>query len=189
MPVWDARARAASEPPRFLPTLINVVVIRKWPGRDDDSGGKIVFLTHTAVQQPLQPFDDDDDRSLLENGWIKEAKQQRDLGHLPQKTGRAVRVPVVFTLRLFVLTTAYGCRVSQGSPGRSRSAGTAGSASSCSGPATRSSCVPSTATVSFMWRKTRGSWASRLKQLLPGIGTHQELLGQNGHGPYDNILG
>ncbi len=81
------------------------------------------------------------------------------LGHLPQKTGRAVRVPVVFTLRLFVLTTAYGCRVSQGSPGRSRSAGTAGSASSCSGPATRSSCVPSTATVSFMWR-THGSWAS-----------------------------
>jgi hypothetical protein len=31
------------------------------------------------VRQPLQPFDDDGDRSLLENGWIKEAKQQSDL--------------------------------------------------------------------------------------------------------------
>jgi len=64
------------------------------------------------VQQPLQPFDDAEDRSLLENGGIKEAKQQRDLDQLPQKTGRAVRVPVVFTLRLCVLTTAYSCRVS-----------------------------------------------------------------------------
>jgi len=28
----------------------------------------------------------------------------------------------------------------------------------------------------------------KLKQLLPGIGTHQELLGKNGHRPYDKIL-
>ena len=38
---------------------------------------------------------------------LKEAKQQWDLKHPPQKTARAVRVHVVFTLLLFALATAY----------------------------------------------------------------------------------
>jgi Transposase DDE domain len=82
-------------------------VVRKWHGRDYGPGGKIVFLTNASVQQPLTPFDDDDDRSLIENCCIKEAKQQWDLGHPPQKTERAVRVHVVFTLLMFALATAY----------------------------------------------------------------------------------
>ena len=59
------------------------------------------------MRRPLQPFDDDDDRSLIENCCIKEAKQQWDLGHPPQNTERAVRVRVVFTLLMFALATAY----------------------------------------------------------------------------------
>jgi hypothetical protein len=55
----------------------------------------------------LQPFADDDDRRLMENCCIKEAKHQGDLGHPPQKTERAVRVPVLFTLLMFALATAY----------------------------------------------------------------------------------
>ena len=55
----------------------------------------------------LQPFDDYDDRSLIENCCIKEAKQQWELGHPPQKTERAVRVHVLFTLLMFALATAY----------------------------------------------------------------------------------
>jgi hypothetical protein len=55
----------------------------------------------------LRPFDDDDDRSLIENCCIKEAKQQWNLGHPPQKTEGAVRVHVLFTLRMFALATAY----------------------------------------------------------------------------------
>jgi hypothetical protein len=62
------------------------------------------------VQQPLQPFDDDDDRSLMENGCIKESKQQGNLGHPPQNTARAVRVHIVFTRLLFALATAYRWR-------------------------------------------------------------------------------
>jgi hypothetical protein len=58
----------------------------------------------------LYPFDDYDDRSLIENCCIKEAKQQWDLGHPPQKTGRAVRVHVVFTFLMFALATAYRLR-------------------------------------------------------------------------------
>jgi Transposase DDE domain len=86
---------------------INAVVVRKWSGKDYGPGGKTVFLTNAPVQQPLQPFDDDDDRSLIENCCIKEAKQQWDLGHPPQKTARAVRVHVMFTLLMFALATAY----------------------------------------------------------------------------------
>ncbi|MGH8055661.1 MAG: hypothetical protein ACREOH_00280, partial [Candidatus Entotheonellia bacterium] len=71
------------------------------------------FLTNASVQQPLHPFDDYDDRSLIENCCIKEAKQQWDLSHPPQKTGRAVQVHVVFTFLMFALATAYRLRCEQ----------------------------------------------------------------------------
>jgi hypothetical protein len=59
----------------FQPNPINAVMVRKWHGRDYGPGGKTVFLTNAAVQRPLvqrplQPFDDDDDRSLIENCCI-----------------------------------------------------------------------------------------------------------------------
>jgi hypothetical protein len=60
----------------FQPNPINAVVVRKWHGRDFGPGGKTVFLTNAPVEKPLQPFDDDDDRSLIENCCIKESKQQ-----------------------------------------------------------------------------------------------------------------
>jgi hypothetical protein len=52
-------------------------------------------------------FDDYDDRRLIEHCCIKEAKQQWALGHPPQKTDRAVRVHVLFTLLMVALATAY----------------------------------------------------------------------------------
>jgi hypothetical protein len=82
-------------------------VVREWDGEDYGPGGKTVFLTNGSVDKPLQPFDDYDDRSLIENCCIKETKQQWDLGHPPQKNERAVRVHVVFTLLMFALATAY----------------------------------------------------------------------------------
>jgi hypothetical protein len=91
----------------FQPNPINAVVVRKWRGKDYGPAGKTVFLTNASVAKPLQPFDDYDDRSLIENCCIKEAKQQWELGHPPQKHARAVRVHVVFTLLMFALATAY----------------------------------------------------------------------------------
>jgi Transposase DDE domain len=101
----------------FQANPINAVVVRKWHGRDYGPGGKTVFLTNASVQQPLQPFDDYDDRSLIENCCIKEAKQQWDLKHPPQKTARAVRVHVMFTLLMFALATAYRLRGEQAALG------------------------------------------------------------------------
>ena len=91
----------------FQATPINVVVVRKWQGKDYGPGGKTVFLTNAPVEKPLRVFDDYDDRSLIENCCIKAAKQQWELGHPPQKNERAVRVHVVFTVLLFALATAY----------------------------------------------------------------------------------
>jgi Transposase DDE domain len=91
----------------FQANPLNAVVVRKWEGKDYGPGGKTVFLTNGSVDKPLQPFDDYDERSLIENCCIKETKQQWDLGHPPQKNERAVRVHVVFTLLMFALATAY----------------------------------------------------------------------------------
>jgi Transposase DDE domain len=91
----------------FQANPLTAGVVRKWHGKDDGPGGKTVFLTNASVQQPLKPFDADDDRSLIANCCIKEAKQQWELGHPPQKTARAVRVHVLFTLLMFALATAY----------------------------------------------------------------------------------
>jgi hypothetical protein len=63
----------------------NAVVVRQWHGRDYGPAGKTVFLTNAAMQQPLQPFDDSDERSLIENCCIKEAKPQWELGHPPRR--------------------------------------------------------------------------------------------------------
>jgi len=91
----------------FQANPINAVVVRKWRGKDYGPGGKTVFLTNALVEKPLRVFDDYDERSLIENCGIKEAKQQWDLGHPPQKTDRAVRVHVLFTLLMCALATAY----------------------------------------------------------------------------------
>jgi hypothetical protein len=91
----------------FEANPINAMVVRKWNNRDYGPGGKTVFLTNASVAKPLQPCDDDDDRRLSENCCIKEAKQPWDLCHPPQKTDRAVRVHVLFTLLMFALATAY----------------------------------------------------------------------------------
>ena len=101
----------------FQPPPINAVVVRKWHGRDDGPGGQTVFPTNASVAQPLQPFDDDDDRRLIENGCIKATKQPWDLGNPPQNSERAVRVHARFTLRLFALATAYRLPCEREAPG------------------------------------------------------------------------
>jgi hypothetical protein len=90
----------------FQPKPMNAVVVRPWNGREYGPAGTTVFLTHASVPQPLRPFDDDDDRSLIEHCCIKESKQPWSLQHPPQKTARAVRVHVMFTLLMFALATA-----------------------------------------------------------------------------------
>jgi hypothetical protein len=102
----------------FQPNPINAVVVRKWNNRDYGPGGKTVFLTNASVEKPLQPFDDYDDRSLIENCCIKESKQQWSLQHPPKKTARAVRMHILFTLLMFALATAYRLQCEQETVGK-----------------------------------------------------------------------
>jgi Transposase DDE domain len=102
----------------FQPNPINAVVVRQWHGRNYGPGGKTVFLTNAPVDKPLRPFDDYDERSLIENCYIKESKQQWSLKHPPQKTARAVHVHVLFTLLMFALATAYRLQAEQDDLGK-----------------------------------------------------------------------
>jgi hypothetical protein len=76
----------------------NAVVVRQWHGRDSGLGGNTVFLTNAPVDQPMQPFDANDDRRRLENCAIQESQPPWRVPHPPQKTARAVHVHVLFTL-------------------------------------------------------------------------------------------
>jgi hypothetical protein len=86
---------------------INAVVVRQWHGRDDGPAGTTVFLTNAAVDTPLRPCDDEDDRRLIEHCCSKEATPPWALGHPPQKTERAVRGHGLFTLLMCALAPAY----------------------------------------------------------------------------------
>ena len=89
------------------PNPINAVVVHQGNGHADGPAGTTVFLTNAPVDTPLQPFDDDDDRRLIEHGSLTESKQPWSLQPPPQKTARAVRGHVLFTVLLFALATAY----------------------------------------------------------------------------------
>lgn len=96
---------------------INGVVVRQWQSKADGPGGNTVFLTKAPVDKPWRPFDDDDDRRLIENCDLKACKQPWDLGHPPQQTERAVRVHGVFPLRMCALATAYRLECEQAALG------------------------------------------------------------------------
>lgn len=101
-----AQARYANR--RDVPANpIQAVVVRTWQGKDEGPGGTTVFLPHAPGDQPWRPVDDDDDRRRLAHGCIKAATPPWDLGPPPPKPARAVRVPVVCTLLLCALATAY----------------------------------------------------------------------------------
>jgi hypothetical protein len=65
------------------------------------------LLTNATVDKPWPPFDDDDDRRLIEHGCLKERQQPWSLKPPPQKSARAVRVHVLFPWLMFALATAY----------------------------------------------------------------------------------
>jgi hypothetical protein len=98
-------------------TSSSPAVVRTWNNREYGPGGKTIFLTNASVEKPLRPFDDYDDRSLIENCCIKESKQPWSVKHPPQKTAWAMRVHVMFTLLMFALTTAYRLQCEQAAAG------------------------------------------------------------------------
>jgi hypothetical protein len=68
----------------FQPNPINAVVVRTWNGHAYGPGGKTVSLTNAPVDNPLQPFDEDDDRRLIEYGWC--ARKRKMSFRVPHRT-------------------------------------------------------------------------------------------------------
>jgi len=87
----------------FQSNPINAVVVDLW---DNEPSGR-VYLTNGPVDHPLEAFDDYDDRSTVENGLWREAKQAWDFEHYPQRNEAGVVVHVFFTLVVMALATAY----------------------------------------------------------------------------------
>jgi hypothetical protein len=163
----------------FQPNPINAVVVRRWNGHDYGPGGKTVFLTNAAVTKPLQSFDDDD-RSLIENCCITEAKQQWDLGHSTQKTERAVWVHVVFTLLIFVLATAYRWQYEQAATGEEAMGWQRWRRQLL--PQTREKVIVFAQCCEGILPVVEYSLllGVKLKKLPPGIGTYQAILAKYG---------
>lgn len=87
----------------FQGNPIHAVVVDLW---DNEPSGR-VYLTNGPADHPLEAFDDYDDRSTVENGLWREAKQAWDFEHYPQRNEAGVMVHVFFTLVVMALATAY----------------------------------------------------------------------------------
>jgi hypothetical protein len=120
----------------------------------------------------------------MEHCGITEAKPQWELGHPPQETGRAVRGHVGFTLLIVALATAYRLQGEQAAPGEE--------------PVGRQRwrrqlLQQNREKVMVFAQHVYGIFpvaeyslllGAQLKQLPPGIGTHQELLARYGLAAY-----
>jgi hypothetical protein len=135
-----------------------------------------VFLTKAAVQQPLHPVDDEDDRRRIATCGLTEAQPPWDLGHPPPHTGRAVRVPVGFTCWMLARATAD----------RRRGAHAEGRGEPRGWPRWRRQRLEQTRAQGIVVAQRRyGSWplaevallvGVKRKDAPPGIGTPQEGL-------------
>jgi hypothetical protein len=135
-----------------------------------------MFLTNAAVQKPLHPCDDDDDRSLIENCCIKESKQQWSLKHPPQQTARAVHIHVIFTLLMFALATAYRLQAEQDDLGK-EPVGWQRWRRQLLEQARDHAIVLAQDTYSIFYLAEYSLLLGvRLKDVPPGLGTRQEIL-------------
>jgi hypothetical protein len=156
------------------------VVVRKWNNRDYGPGGNTVFLTNATVEKPLQPFDDDDDRSLIENCCIKESKQPWSLKHPPQKTARAVRIHIMFTLLMFALATAYRLQCAQADMGNEPVGWQRWRRQLLQQTRDHVIVFAQDCYAIFHIAEYSILLGVKLKDVPPGIGTHQEILAKFG---------
>ena len=128
----------------------------------------------------MQPFDDYDDRSLIENCCIKESKQQWSLKHPPQKTARAVRVHILFTLLMFALATAYRLQCAQADMGNEPVGWQRWRRQLMQQTRDHVIVFAQDCYAIFHIAEYSILLGVKLKDVPPGIGTHQEILAKFG---------
>ena len=84
---------------------INAVVVLEWDSKQERNH---VYLTNGPVDDPFEPFDDYDGRSLIENCLFREGKGPWNLlQHFPQRNEQGVLAHTFFTMTVQVLAIAY----------------------------------------------------------------------------------
>src|SRR5690348_17163193 len=85
---------------------MNAVVVRRLKNRVPKGEGSVSF-TNGSVSDPFATFDRYDERSVIENGIVKEGKYPWHLGRFPKKTETAVIVHCHFPFLVMALCTAF----------------------------------------------------------------------------------
>jgi len=92
----------------FVPNPINAVVVLHDPYMvNNPDSDTLVILTNGSVQKPLTTYDGYDERSEMENGLFREAKQAWLIQRPARNTASAFRAHAYLTIIMMALTTAF----------------------------------------------------------------------------------
>ncbi len=92
----------------FVPNPINAVVVLHDPYMvNNPDSDTLVILTNGSVQKPLTTYDGYDERSEMENGLFREAKQAWFIERPARNTASAFRAHAYLTIIMMALTTAF----------------------------------------------------------------------------------
>ncbi|MBW1717770.1 MAG: transposase [Deltaproteobacteria bacterium] len=92
----------------FVPSPINAVVVLHDPYLENNpNSDTLVILTNGSVQETLKSYDGFDERSEIENGLFREAKQAWFIERPTRNTANAFRAHAYLTLMVMSLTTAF----------------------------------------------------------------------------------
>jgi len=92
----------------FVPNPLNAVVVLSDPyTHNNPRSDTLVILTNAPIDAPLEAYDTYDDRSAIENGLFREAKQSWFIERPARNTERAFRSHVYLTILTMALTTAF----------------------------------------------------------------------------------
>jgi len=92
----------------FVPNPINAIVVLHDPYLENNpDSDTLVILTNGSVQEPLKSYDGYDERSEIENGLFREAKQAWFIQRPTRNTANAFRAHAYLTLMVMSLTTAF----------------------------------------------------------------------------------
>ena len=87
---------------------LNALVVELWRNQPPTPTGPRVYLTNAALDNPWSIIDHYDDRSWIENGLFRNAKQFWHLTRwFPKKSLAGVRSHLTFVMMVNALTTAY----------------------------------------------------------------------------------
>ena len=97
----------------FQPKLLNAVVVLRWDGAPADAEKEVVLLTTDPAEDPFVAFEAYDDRSLIENGCNREAKEHWFLEHHPKRTEAGVRTQAFFVFFCMALIAGFRAHKAQ----------------------------------------------------------------------------